>query len=219
MSAEIVTVARFLSPEEAHLLRSELDEHGIPAYVEDDTTANMAWIYRGAIQGVQLTVPVVHAQSAAAIVAEAQSRFNSHRRAGESGQSKRQCSEGHFVDRDANVCSICGETLLPESVLAGIQANDDRIDRAWRAAVIGLVFLPVILHLLSIGLLIQVARSPYDSSDNRTVKWWGAFCISGGVLLLVFWLSGYIVSFLMGDDWTYHWLMWRSNARAKGLYN
>lgn len=218
MSSELVTVARFLSPEEAHLLRGELEEQGIPAYVEDDATASMAWIYRGAIQGVHLTVPESHAKDASAIVAEARSRFSPDRRDVGIG-SKRQCSQGHFVEHDAETCSVCGEPLLPEDVLEGIQANDDRIDRAWRAAVIGLVFLPLILHLLSVGLLIQVARSPYDSSTNRAAKWWGAFCISGAVLLLAFWLSGYIVSFFLGDDWTNYWLMWRINARAKGLYN
>jgi predicted nucleic acid-binding protein len=41
----MATVSTFSKPEEAHLLRSRLEAAGIPAFVRDELTIQMNWLY------------------------------------------------------------------------------------------------------------------------------------------------------------------------------
>lgn len=56
MSAPIV-IARFSFPYEAQIARASLDAAGIPAFVADEHTVNMNWLYSNALGGVRLMVP------------------------------------------------------------------------------------------------------------------------------------------------------------------
>jgi len=56
MSAPIV-VARFSFPYEAQIARANLDAAGIPAFIADEHTINMNWLYSNALGGVRLMVP------------------------------------------------------------------------------------------------------------------------------------------------------------------
>ena len=52
----MITVATFSKPEEAHLLRSQLESAGIPAFVKDEMTVQMYWLYSDAIGGVRVQI-------------------------------------------------------------------------------------------------------------------------------------------------------------------
>lgn|SRR5690554_1902681 len=56
MSAPIV-IARFSFPYQAQIARASLDAAGIPAFVADEHTINMNWLYSNALGGVRLMVP------------------------------------------------------------------------------------------------------------------------------------------------------------------
>ena len=66
----LVTIARYSLPYEAHIAKSRLDSEGIPAYVADEHTINMQWLWSDALGGVRLQVPEPHVESAMAVVAE-----------------------------------------------------------------------------------------------------------------------------------------------------
>ncbi|HHX34695.1 MAG TPA: DUF2007 domain-containing protein [Gammaproteobacteria bacterium] len=68
MSAPIV-IARFSFPYEAQIARASLDAAGIPAFIADEHTVNMNWLYSNALGGVRLLVPRQHAQEAKALLA------------------------------------------------------------------------------------------------------------------------------------------------------
>jgi hypothetical protein len=53
----LVTIARFSYPHEAHVARGLLDSEGIPAFVADEHTIAMQWLYSDAIGGVKVQVP------------------------------------------------------------------------------------------------------------------------------------------------------------------
>ncbi|WP_026958774.1 DUF2007 domain-containing protein [Aliagarivorans taiwanensis] len=62
--SQLVVVARFSFPHEAHIARSMLESEGVPAFVADEHTVNMQWLYSNAIGGVRLLAPTEHAKRA-----------------------------------------------------------------------------------------------------------------------------------------------------------
>ncbi|WP_286240656.1 DUF2007 domain-containing protein [Neptuniibacter halophilus] len=65
----LVTIARYSYPYEAHLARSRLESEGIPAYLADEHTINMQWLYSDALGGIRLQVPENYTQQAQEILA------------------------------------------------------------------------------------------------------------------------------------------------------
>ena len=52
----LVTIGRYSFPYEAHIARALLESEGIPAFVADEHTINMQWLYSDAMGGVRLQV-------------------------------------------------------------------------------------------------------------------------------------------------------------------
>lgn len=65
-----VTVASYSFPHEAQLARSRLEAAGIPAFVADEHTINMYWLYSQALGGVKLQVPEVFVKQALEVLGE-----------------------------------------------------------------------------------------------------------------------------------------------------
>lgn len=66
----MITVATFSFPHEAHIAKLKLDAKGIPAFVADEHTINMQWLYSSAIGGVKLQVPAPFVEQATEALAE-----------------------------------------------------------------------------------------------------------------------------------------------------
>lgn len=66
----LVTIARYTFPYEAHIAWSLLDSEGIPAFVVDEYTINMQWLYSNALGGVRLQVPKIYEKAACNILAK-----------------------------------------------------------------------------------------------------------------------------------------------------
>jgi hypothetical protein len=66
----LTTIAAYTFPYEAQIARAKLDSEGIPAFVADEQTINMQWLYSNALGGVRLQVPEQFAQQALDILAE-----------------------------------------------------------------------------------------------------------------------------------------------------
>ncbi len=52
----MLTLAKFQSPDEAHLARMKLEGSGIEAFIADETLVSMNWLYSNAIGGIRLQV-------------------------------------------------------------------------------------------------------------------------------------------------------------------
>ena len=89
----LVTVSRYSFPYEAHLARALLESEGIPAFVADEHTINMQWLYSDAMGGVRLQVPEDWAQQAWDVLAE----------------DREQVLEEQ-QESDKDLCSHCGST-------------------------------------------------------------------------------------------------------------
>lgn len=55
--SDLVVIATYSFPHEAQLARSKLEAFDIPAFVLDEHTINMQWLYSDALGGVKLAVP------------------------------------------------------------------------------------------------------------------------------------------------------------------
>ncbi len=66
----LVTVGRYSFPYEAHLHKGLLEAAYIPAFIADEHTINMDWLYSNALGGVRLQVPAGYAEQARAVLAE-----------------------------------------------------------------------------------------------------------------------------------------------------
>jgi hypothetical protein len=66
----LITVATFSFPHEAHLAKMRLDAEGIPAFVADEHTINMQWLYSNAMGGVRLQVPAQFVEDAQRLLNE-----------------------------------------------------------------------------------------------------------------------------------------------------
>ena len=64
------TIARYPFPHEAHIARSRLESEGIPAFVADEHTISMQWLYSNAMGGVRLQAPSEVADRAISILNE-----------------------------------------------------------------------------------------------------------------------------------------------------
>jgi hypothetical protein len=66
----LTTIARFSFPFEAQIAKSKLEAMGIPAFVADEHTINMDWLYSNAMGGVRLQVLQEQADEAIALLKE-----------------------------------------------------------------------------------------------------------------------------------------------------
>ena len=65
----LVTIASFSFPHEAHIARAKLESEGIPAFVADEHTINMQWLYSNALGGVKVQVPDTFVKQANEVLA------------------------------------------------------------------------------------------------------------------------------------------------------
>ncbi|MFQ5482880.1 MAG: DUF2007 domain-containing protein [Nitrospinaceae bacterium] len=74
MPENLVTAATFSQPYEAHLAQQRLQEAGIPAFIVNEHTISINWLYSNALGGVQVQVPEDRVQEARGLLAEDRSR-------------------------------------------------------------------------------------------------------------------------------------------------
>jgi hypothetical protein len=182
MSQSLVTVATFDSPPEAELARNRLEEEGISALLVDAETVGTLWYVGTALGGVKVQVEEADAPRARAILSRLAHKFASRELddyglLSKSGKAPREHVEGN------------GQTVLDDETRES--EADATARRAWRSAVIGLVVCPLLLHLYSAWLLLQLpwTEEPFTPAGKRLL--YGALVIDILVLGLaaLFWIT------------------------------
>lgn len=69
MTENLVTIARYSTTYEANMVKSQLESAGIPAFVADEYTIGVNWLYSNALGGVKVQVPESLAPEALEILA------------------------------------------------------------------------------------------------------------------------------------------------------
>ena len=68
MQEELITIATFSRPMEAHLTKARLETEGVECFITDEFTVAANWLFSNAIGGVKLKVKESDAQKAAEIL-------------------------------------------------------------------------------------------------------------------------------------------------------
>jgi hypothetical protein len=200
---DLVVVATCPSIQEASILRSVLDANGITSCLGGAETATTLWHYGTALGGVR--VLTAKRDSEQAKVALSLRRHNA------SQDSEWKCPRcGSIVDAGFDVCWSCGRALdgtsnfedeaesVADSSEVGFAADlpntdeitlepavevDDTELRAYRSAIIGLLFLPAFFY--SMYLLVKLAVQ----DSNRPTTWRFAVAIAINLLVFAAWWS------------------------------
>lgn len=170
---DLTTIRKYGSGQEAHLAKNLLASAGIPACVADETTATWLAYVGTALGGAKLQVAKRDAESARAALRESESHEP------EAPGADWNCSRcGADVDADFEICWSCelpreesSCDKLPDrnmnpAKFAAASARDQEAEedfevetaadadaqRAWRAALLGLVFPPLFLYALYLTL-------------------------------------------------------------------
>jgi hypothetical protein len=157
MSGKLITVATYWDPIEAGLARGRLEAAGIRSFVADEQMVGTAWYLGNAIGGVKLQVGDSDAEAALDVL-----------------------SEVDAVDEDFNGDDDSDEPAQP------LSNREENADRAYRSAIIGLLFPP--LQLYVIWLLIGVygaSDEPLCASKRRAAIWAAAISIPSTIAIAI----------------------------------
>jgi len=195
----LVTVATFDSLPQAELARGLLDAEGIRSFVIDAETVNMAWYISGAVGGIKLQVAKSDFLAAERILNSRQGKSASwglddyglakpsaittdpdavRQEGGEARPSPRHSAI--TTDPDA----VRGEGAPNENEDAIQEDNEAEVmvQAALRAALLGLVFCPPLLHFYSLWLLACVSQLREPLRRRYRKMFWFAVVVDGVVV-------------------------------------
>jgi hypothetical protein len=179
MANELVTVYSSFSVEEAHVIKNRLEAEGIKAYLADEITTGFVWHLGNAIGGVKVQVAEPDAERAASILES-------------TGERDELPPADHYLPTTEE--SECGEEIKLRQEDAGPQEEDAAsespgdalVTRAWRAAIIGLVLFPPMLHLFSLYQLSKLENPDKELSPSAQRLMTITQIIDWSVIILVF---------------------------------
>jgi len=197
MDEEIVTLASFSSPLEADRVKQQLEKAGIRVFLSGETTGGLfAGMGLGQVQVMVAASSVSMAQDVLRSRDEETDRPDPgkpRRRQRKSpsggkarhrhGEAPEEATQGALPRNDGNRGSPNrGNDQRTNVALTA----DDKAERAWRAALYGLITLPGLFHLYSACVLLLLLTSSEEVSDAGMRKVWAAMLIDCAVLLGIF---------------------------------
>jgi hypothetical protein len=145
MHDKLETIATFWNPGEANLARGHLEAEGISTLLANEEHVAATWLIANALGGIKLQVAQRDADRARACLADVQS------------------ITGHELDEaamtaidDAHEDSGSADTADGDDEIT-LSLREQHAERAWRGAVMGLIFLPLQLYVFY--LLVKVFLS------------------------------------------------------------
>jgi len=157
MSDTVKTVATFWDPIEADLARNYLKSRGMPVVLEGAESVSMAWLLTNAVGGIKLQVREEDADTALAILAEgAPAGPPASAQPGEEISSASEVEP--FDERGAE------DAAESEPALSRREQN---ADRAFRGAVLGLLFIPLQMYVFWLLLKVFLSDEPLRPDKRR----------------------------------------------------
>ncbi len=145
MAGKLVTVDTFDMPTEAHLAKGLLEANGLTAFLADELTVGVAWHLSNAVGGIKLQVAEADVEHAARIL-EAREDTSINAEEGPADLAEIDESEGELHS----------------------STGDKIVDRAVRAALLGLILFPFFpLYFYSLWLLGRLLFSSEKVSPHK----------------------------------------------------
>jgi hypothetical protein len=191
--AELVTVRRFIDPIEASLAKNCLEEAGFEVFLADIETVTVAWQLSNALGGIKLQVAAPDAARARIVLRE-----HLDGSAGEEGELIREAIASSPVTggglEESPPEDDGSEESEPEPT-----GREQEAERAFRAAVLGLLFFP--LQFYATYLLLAVLFSSETlAGRSRRRAFIAAAINSVFVLIALGSVSALVIGYLLGPS-------------------
>lgn len=174
MAERWITVATFSTPEQAHIACNALHEIDLPARLRDDVIVGLLWNMGLALGDVKVQVPEQHVAAAREFLEHADEADAALDGADPSLAHEHTPQDDSPPDDEFDQSDE--DEFPPRSQSAQLT------DRAWKAAVVGLIVCPGFLHAYSIWNLLKAAavEEPDDGTSNW--KWYAALLLNLAVI-------------------------------------
>jgi hypothetical protein len=161
MSNDFVTVATTSTPTEASLIRNHLEAEGIRVFLSDEAAVGMAWYLGNAIGGVKVQVADEDAERAFEILDEHDPVPLSE----EDWKTVSDFESGWDEDEEEEDTEEVPEAAVES---ASERDLDQEVNRAFKAAVLGIIFFP--LQVYSFFLLLDILFSGLTLTPTQQKK-------------------------------------------------
>lgn len=163
MSNDFVTVATLNTPTEASLVRNQLEAEGIRVFLSDEEAVGMAWYLGNALGGIKVQVAEEDAERAFEVLDEHDPVPITE----EDWKTVEGFENGWEEDEDEEE-SQADASLDEETAEISESALDKEIDHAYRAAFLGILFLP--LQVYSLGVLLGIVLGSHELTPAQQKK-------------------------------------------------
>lgn len=181
MQPKLVTIATFDSPMQAHIARNKLEAAGIVAAISNESMTGTAWHLTSAVGGVQLHVRAEDAETALEILNEQEAielGLSDHQNLDQDAPDDAEFDQEDFENDDEEDDS----NLTSDNDLSETEA-DRLAQRAFRAALLGVIFPPI--QLYSLWLLLMFVFEPTIASKKSRWQVAGAWFTNLTVLTIL----------------------------------
>ena len=175
MSADLTTIATFSDPVEAELVAARLEDEGIAAVVSGDLMSSTFSGLGYMAGGIDVLVPAAELDRARTVL----SNFAKEIEARKNPSPTAITAVPPVPEMEAD------EPSAPD---LPVNSNERRIERAFRAAILGYFLCPPILHIYSLVVLLSVAFQPSEKSESNSAKFYVAFALDAFGLVYTYWL-------------------------------
>jgi hypothetical protein len=159
MRNDLVTVTTYAGPVEANLAKNRLEASGVRAFVADQVMVQMFWYFGNAIGWIKLQV-------GSQDVAVAHAALNQQHgiETGPGVEPEEALSETTEFERIPEADDEEHEDDEIESIPT---VRDRNAERAFRGAILGLLFLPIQLYVFYLLLRIFISNEPLGDRERR----------------------------------------------------
>lgn len=188
MQPKLVTIATFDSPMQAHIARNRLEAAGIVAVISNESIAGNAWHLTVAVGGVQLHVRADDVEAALQVLDEQVSIELGNTNAIDSEHTENGATEfeQEYFEYDEEEDEEDQDEVASTTSSDLSETEADRLARrAFRAALLGVLFLP--LQLYSYWLLLLFIFEPTIASKSS--RWQVAGAWLTNLLVITFLLQ------------------------------
>ena len=168
--SKLITLATFSNAAEVNIVKNVLEEEGIQAYIADQETVGMAWHLGNALGGIKLQVDEKSKQAAEAIL----ERYHA-----ETEDSLESGSAGSEISAE----DAAGDEVDEQDLLTSAEQH---IERAYKAAVVGLALIPLQLYSIYLLVLAVASGSPIGPAYRNKALATCAINFPIVVLILIF---------------------------------